>query len=61
VNNLIALWNGDIQDEYAEGAVIGTVAVSLFTLGRAASREEAELQARAMWDARNRTRFATAA
>ncbi len=61
VNDLIALWNGDKQDEYAEGAVIGTVALSLYTLGRAASREEAETQARAMWDARNRARFANAA
>ena len=61
VNDLIALWNGEKQDEYAEAAVIGTVAVSLYTLGRAASREEAETQARTLWDGRNRSRFATAA
>jgi len=61
INDLIAVWNGSKQDEYAEGAVIGTIALSLYTLGRAASREEAESQAKSMWDARNRARFANAA
>ncbi|MGM0594436.1 MAG: glycosyl transferase family protein [Pseudomonadota bacterium] len=60
VSDLAAVWRGDKEDEYAEASVIGTVAVSLYTLGRAATREEAEQQARSMWDARNRDRFADA-
>jgi len=58
--HLIGLWDGSREDEYGTGAVIGTVAVTLYMMGRAANREEAEAQARSLWDARNRERFAKA-
>jgi anthranilate phosphoribosyltransferase len=61
VADLAAVWRGDKQDEYGEAAVIGTVAIALYTMGRASDREEAEAQARGMWAARNKTRFRNAA
>ncbi len=61
VADLAAVWRGDKQDEYGEAAVIGTVAIALYTMGKAKDREEAEAQARTMWAARNKTRFQNAA
>lgn len=61
VANLVAVWNGELDDEYAIAAVVGTVAVSLYTMGRADSREEAEAQAWEMWHSRNKKRFSKAA
>lgn len=61
VADLAAVWSGDKQDEYGEAAVIGTIAIALYTMGRAAGREEAEAQARAMWNSRNKSRFQNAA
>ncbi len=58
---LVAVWRGEMEDEYAEGAVIGTVAIGLYTLGRAANREEAESLARTMWEARDKGRLQSAA
>ncbi len=61
IADLIAVWSGDKDDEYAAASVVGTVAVSLYTMGRAASREEAEAQAWEMWHSRNKQRFSKAA
>jgi anthranilate phosphoribosyltransferase len=61
VADLAAVWRGDKKDEYGEAAVIGTVAIALYTMGKAKDREEAEAQARTMWAARNKTRFQNAA
>lgn len=61
VADLAAVWRGDKQDEYGEAAVIGTVAIALYTMGKAKNREEAEAQARTMWDSRNKSRFRNAA
>ncbi len=61
VSDLIDVWRGEKSDEYGEAAVIGTIAVALYTMGRAKSREEAETQARDMWASRNKTRFQNAA
>lgn len=61
VADLAAVWRGDKNDEYGEAAVIGTVAIALYTMGKAGNREEAETQARNMWAARNKARFANAA
>lgn len=54
VEHLVELWKGSREDEYGEGAVIGTVAIALYTMGRAKDREEAEAQARQMWEARDK-------
>jgi anthranilate phosphoribosyltransferase len=61
VEHLMRVWDGSREDEYGVGAIIGTVAVTLYTMGRAASREEAEAQARTMWLGRNMNRFRAAA
>ncbi|MEW6647867.1 MAG: glycosyl transferase family protein [Pseudomonadota bacterium] len=61
VSHLIQVWDGSREDEYGVGAVVGTVAVALYTMGRAQSREEAEAQALALWQGRNKNRFRKAA
>lgn len=61
VDDLTAVWSGEKSDEYGEAAVVGTVAIALYTMGKAKSREEAEAQARTMWAARDKSRFANAA
>jgi anthranilate phosphoribosyltransferase len=48
------LWQGEIKDEYGEGAVVGTAAISLYTMGRADSHEAALTMAREMWSARDK-------
>jgi len=61
VGNLAALWNGELEDEYAEGAVISTVAVTLQMMGRAETRDAALAQARQMWRQRPREKYSRAA
>ena len=61
LSHLMQVWDGSREDDYGIGAVIGTVAVTLYMMGRAATREEAEAQANAMWQARNKGRFRAAA
>ena len=56
-DDLKRVWSGECRDEYAEAAVKGTVAVTLYMMGRATNREEAEAQAKEMWDSRNKKRF----
>lgn len=59
--HLAALWNDEIEDEYATGAVIGTTAVALRLMGRADSQEAALTQAREMWESRPRGKYREAA
>ena len=47
-----ALWQGRIDLPVPEAAVVGTTAMALHALGRAASIEDAETQARRMWTKR---------
>ncbi|MDD3448683.1 MAG: glycosyl transferase family protein [Gammaproteobacteria bacterium] len=61
VGHLAALWNGALQDEYAEGAVIATAAVTLQMMGRADDREAAIALARRMWQQRQREKYSRAA
>jgi anthranilate phosphoribosyltransferase len=49
---LSALWRGEIEDEYAEGAVIGTAAIALKLMGKAVSIDEAHEKVRKMWVSR---------
>lgn len=60
VADLKSLWTGDLDEEYAEAAVLGTTAIALYTMGRVANREEAEAEAARMWAARDKSRFLTA-
>ena len=51
---LLRVWRGEEEDEYALAAVIGTLAIALRALGKAATVEEAEAAANALWRARDR-------
>ena len=57
VSRMPALWRGEIEDGYAEAAVIGTTAIALRLLGRADSIEAAQGLAAEMWKGRNRTEY----
>lgn len=54
---LSGVWRGADSDEYAHAAIIGTAALALRTLGRAATPEDAIAQADEMWQRRERSRF----
>lgn len=54
---LAALWRGAAADRLGEAAVIGTIALVLRQMGRAASPAEAIEQATALWAGRNRGRL----
>ncbi|HBC18592.1 MAG TPA: glycosyltransferase, partial [Alcanivorax sp.] len=49
-----AVWRGEQSDDYGENAVIQTVAVALWGLDRAASLEQAQEQARELWQNRDK-------
>ena len=57
IDDLKAVWAGELDDEYGIASVTGTVAIALYTMGRAATREAAEAEAVRMWNARNSSRF----
>src|SRR5271157_4210931 len=49
LTRLAALWRGEIEDEYGEAAIVGTLAIALRGLGAAADVADAEGRARALW------------
>lgn len=49
---LADVWQGNLEDEFAEGTVIATTAVTLKTLGKVASIDEAHEMARQLWENR---------
>ena len=61
VTRLAKLWQGQIEDEYGQAAVIGTAAITLNMMGKAASKNEAEQMALEMWQNRTKERFGAAA
>ena len=52
--DLLKVWKGEGDNAYAEAAVIGTLAITLRTMGKADSIDAAEALARDMWDRRDR-------
>lgn len=54
IHDLSSLWRGDHQDEYALGAITGTLAMALRLLGRARSPETALALAQEWWSARQK-------
>ncbi len=60
VSDLAKVWRGESDDDYAVASVVGTIAVTLRTMGKAGSVEEAEAMARDIWQARDKG-FLTAA
>lgn len=59
--NLISVWNGTVENEYAEGAIIGTTAIALRLMEKADTQEAALKLAEDMWKNRNSKRFDAAA
>ncbi|MBV7411076.1 glycosyl transferase family protein [Maritimibacter sp. DP1N21-5] len=55
VARLERVWAGEDDDPYATKSVVGTMAVTLRTMGRATSPETAWHMAEEIWNARNRT------
>ncbi|MCA0869246.1 glycosyl transferase family protein [Seohaeicola saemankumensis] len=55
------VWRGDSEHGYAVASVVGTMAVTLRTMGKAASITEAESLASGIWSARNRRFLGVAA
>ena len=51
------MWRGETEDAYADAAVIGTLAIALKLLGRAATMDEAQKTAETLWRERDRGRF----
>ena len=56
---LALLWRGEIEDEFAEATIIGTVAVGLKLLGKAETKEAAHELATHFWLNRNREKYAS--
>ena len=61
LDRLKAVWSGKTEDEYATAAVTGTIAIALRLMGRAAGIDEAQAQALAMWEARDKANPGVAA
>lgn len=61
IARLKAVWAGEAEDNYAEAAITGTLAIALKVLGRAGDTAEAQDRAEAMWHARDRARLGIAA
>nr|AFI78404.1 glycosyltransferase [uncultured bacterium ws101A12] len=53
-DNLLRVWHGQSEDAYAVASVLGTLAVTLKTMGRADSMEAAEALAADIWADRDR-------
>jgi anthranilate phosphoribosyltransferase len=51
---LSALWRGEIEDEFAQGAVVGTAAIALKLMEKATSIDEAHKMAENMWTNRSK-------
>ena len=54
---MAALWQDRIQDEFAEAAIIGTAAVALKLLGKTDTQEQAHSLAQQYWSNRDRHRL----
>lgn len=52
--DLKAMWEGTLDHEYGEAAVVGTLAIALKMMGKAADQASALSAAREMWDARDK-------
>ena len=57
---LPALWRGEIEDEFAQGAVVGTAAIALKLMNKAHHIGEANEIANKMWENRPKTKYGIA-
>lgn len=56
---LAAVWQGEVHDEYAQGSVVGTVAIALKLMGKAETIAEAQQSAQSMWENRPKDKYGT--
>jgi anthranilate phosphoribosyltransferase len=54
---LLAVWRGELENEYAYQAIIGTTAIALQLLGRASEQQQALALAADYWQQRDRSRI----
>jgi len=59
ISHLGAVWKGTYESDYATGAIIGTAAIVLRLMGRAADPDSAIKMASEMWESRNRDKLFT--
>lgn len=57
VSRLKAIWSGEVDDPYADAAVEGTIAISLKTMQKSDTVENALKKAKEMWQARDKSNF----
>jgi len=57
IDRIAGLWTGDFEADAPRAAVIGTAAIALKLIGRAADQRDAIAQAEAMWRERQRDKF----
>jgi anthranilate phosphoribosyltransferase len=57
IDRMNALWSGGIEDEYAEAAIAGTLAVAMKTMGKDNTIESALNNAGELWRGRDKARF----
>ena len=55
---LAHIWQGQVEDEFAESSIIGTSAVALKLLGKADSQQQAHDLALAYWLGRDKHKYA---
>jgi anthranilate phosphoribosyltransferase len=55
---LSLIWQGSIEDEFAESAIIGTAAIALKLLGKAESQQQAQQLATDYWLSREKQKYA---
>jgi len=55
---LALIWQGKIEDEFAEASLIGTAAIALKLLGKADTQKQAQQLASAYWLSRNKQKYA---
>lgn len=53
VADLARAWHGELKDDYAIASIVGTIAVTLRTMGKAGSIDQAEAMADDIWQARH--------
>ncbi|MFQ5439412.1 MAG: glycosyl transferase family 3, partial [Paracoccaceae bacterium] len=61
VARLAQVWRGENEGAYAHAAIVGTLAVALRTMGKAATLQATEVLASDLWAARNRSFLAMGA
>lgn len=57
LDDLQKVWEGTLEDEYALGAILGTLAYVARLMGQAESQQDCLEQARHWWQQRNKSRF----